>query len=107
MLRTAEAAGAAGLICLGDAVDPHDPAVLGASMGAVPLLHLVRTRLGTLQRWCAAHDVALVAADPRADARWDRAALPDRRVLLLYDLVRRARPQVSGGSPRTPSYDRR
>ena len=83
MLRTAEAAGAAGLICIGDALDPYHPSVVSASMGAVPLLTFARTRLGTLSRWARAHSVAVVAADPKAVPRWDRAELPERRILLL------------------------
>lgn len=45
IVRTAEAVGAAGIIFLGDATDPFDPAVVRASMGGIFGLRLVQTTL--------------------------------------------------------------
>ena len=43
ILRTSEAVGGAGLILLGDAADPYDPATVRATMGAVFSQRFVRT----------------------------------------------------------------
>lgn len=70
ILRTAEAAGAAGAIFLGSYCDPFDPAVVRASMGGIFHLSLVRTGHEQLKQWLHAGQVQLVGLSPRADRLW-------------------------------------
>ena len=51
ILRTCDAAGAAGIILLGATADPHDPEAVRGSMGAVFSKQVVRTSLEGLVRW--------------------------------------------------------
>lgn len=88
LLRTAEAVGAAGLIALDDALDPHDPAVVRASMGGVFRLRLVRGHPALLARWVAGGAAVVAAVPPHIEARtrvqaYDELEWPSPRVLLL------------------------
>ncbi|MEC7522809.1 MAG: RNA methyltransferase [Myxococcota bacterium] len=64
LLRTARATGVDGLVLLGDAVDPFDPRVVRASMGAVFTLPVHRATLAGFGRW--ARDVTVVGASAEA-----------------------------------------
>ena len=74
ILRTAEACGVSGLIFVGDACDPFDPAVVRASMGGVFHLQLLRTRPRELGFWLAQHEVQTIGLSPNASRPWH--ALP-------------------------------
>ncbi len=50
-LRTAAAVGARGLILLGDAIDPYDPRIARATMGAMFHLRMTRTTPDAFDRW--------------------------------------------------------
>ena len=50
-IRSAAAFGAGGVVFLGDAIDPFDPGVVRATMGALFMLPLVRATPRELQRW--------------------------------------------------------
>jgi TrmH family RNA methyltransferase len=65
MLRTAEAAGVSGVIFVGDGADPHDPACLRATMGALFPLKLVRCTLRDFVLWARQGGVCLVGSSPR------------------------------------------
>ena len=70
IIRTAEAAGASGIIFVGPRCDPFDPAVVRASMGSLSHLPLVRTTHHELARWATAHDVLLTGLSPEAERLW-------------------------------------
>ena len=87
IIRTADAAGAAGVILLGASTDPFDPAAVKASMGAVfgvPIAAAGSTE--ELLAWCRAHGIAVaVTSGSEATAYgtfWD-TALPSPLVILL------------------------
>lgn len=83
ILRTAEATGAAGLILLGDSVDPYDPATVRASMGALFGQRLVRTTLDAFLQWKAAQGGWLVGTAPTAPADYHAVVYPAPTVLLM------------------------
>ncbi|HEY3082539.1 MAG TPA: RNA methyltransferase [Chloroflexota bacterium] len=83
VLRTAEAVGAAGLILLEQTADPHDPAAVRASMGALFAQRLVRTRFAELSVWAMRHGAALIGSSPSAGLDYRAATYPRRLVLLL------------------------
>lgn len=64
LLRTSAAAGGAGVILVGGAVDPYDPLVVRASMGALFAQRFVRTGVAQLASWIRRHRLQLVGASP-------------------------------------------
>ena len=70
VLRTAEAAGVAGVIFLDHACDPYNLPVVRASMGGIFQLQLVRATHVHLRRWASASGVTLVALTPHGDDLW-------------------------------------
>lgn len=82
MIRTAEAAGASGVIVLDPRTDPFDPGVLRSSMGSVVSTPLVRASLPALRTWAEQHDIRLVATSPAGQQLYS-AELPPRAVILL------------------------
>jgi TrmH family RNA methyltransferase len=84
IIRTADAAGAAGVILIGASTDPYDPAAVKASMGAlfsVPVA--TAATAGEFVRWCRDRGVAVaVASGQGSGAIWD-VALPAPVAILL------------------------
>jgi len=72
ILRTADAAGVAGLVLLGDATDPYAPGVIRASMGSIFGQRLIAVRNATdLVDWARDQEVQLVAASGgAAEPHW-------------------------------------
>jgi TrmH family RNA methyltransferase len=83
ILRTADAAGCAGVILLGHTADPYDPVAVRASMGAVFALPLVRTDFPALLAWCARTGVPLVGTSPLAPVDYRAARYRPPVVLLM------------------------
>ncbi len=83
-VRTASAAGAAGVILLGPSADPHDPVAVKASMGAlftVPVVAAVQP--DEFLDWAAASGVTVVATSAGESVSYGRAVLPLPLALLL------------------------
>jgi TrmH family RNA methyltransferase len=83
LIRTAEAVGAAGLLLLGRDIDPFDPHVVRASMGALFGLRLVRTGPGQLRHWIRRHHCRVIAASPQADRDFHRVFYRRPLVVML------------------------
>ena len=84
IIRTADAAGAGGIILLGETTDPFAPAAVKASMGslfAVPIAHLANPE--QFFAWATAHNVAIVTTSARATTPHWSAAYPRPLALLL------------------------
>lgn len=64
IIRTAEAAGAAGIIALGANANPYEPAAVRATMGSLFSQKLVRCSARELTDWARKYDVALVGSSP-------------------------------------------
>lgn len=72
MLRTADAVGADAMIAIGDGVDPFNPNVLRASIGALFAVPLAVTSLPPLSSWLNENGLTVVAASPDGQvAYWD------------------------------------
>jgi TrmH family RNA methyltransferase len=65
ILRSATAAGAAGVIQLGGGCDPYAPESVRASMGTIFAQRLVRAELSEFEVWCRARGLSVIAAEPR------------------------------------------
>jgi TrmH family RNA methyltransferase len=83
LLRTMDAVGGAGLILLGDAVDPYAPDVIRATMGALFTQRFVRTNETEFARWRARHGVTLIGTSPRAADDYTALYYPERLVLWM------------------------
>ncbi|MEW5848369.1 MAG: RNA methyltransferase [Myxococcota bacterium] len=83
VLRTAEAAGAAGTIMLAHPVDPFDPDVVRASMGGIFNLQLVRTSPARLARWAREHGCVVVGTAPAGEVLYSDAPVDAPLVLVL------------------------
>jgi len=88
LLRTAEAAGAAGVIFLGDLTDPFDPLVVGASKGGIFRLRLVRTTEAAFAAWVAREDCRVIGTSPGATVAHTDIEL-DRPLVALFGEERR------------------
>ncbi len=103
IIRTASAAGAAGVILVGQAADPYDPAAVKASMGAVfsvPVAHAATA--DEFFAWAAGRGVSVTVTSARgATPLWDwRPPVPGAILLgsegagLPADLLARGRAHV-------------
>jgi RNA methyltransferase, TrmH family len=64
MIRTAEAAGVAGIFLLGGDCDPYDPGTVRATMGSLFSQTLIQCSLGEFINWVKSHRVTLIASSP-------------------------------------------
>ena len=89
MLRTAEAAGAAAVICVGPHADPFDPVCVRASMGSAANVRLCRTTAGSLAEWCGREVVDLLAMCPRGETDWRSVPRDGRPIAVAVGEERR------------------
>ncbi|MFN2587139.1 MAG: TrmH family RNA methyltransferase [Actinomycetota bacterium] len=83
IVRTADAAGAAGVVVAGESADAWHPAAVKASMGTVFSTPVVTASLDELLAWARDGGLPVVATSARGKAaHWD-AAFPERCVLLF------------------------
>jgi RNA methyltransferase, TrmH family len=88
ILRTADAAGAAGIMLLGEGTDPYHPSAVRASMGAVFACRLVSATPAELFRWAARTGCTLIGAS--GDGAIDYRAVAYRPPLVLLMGTERA-----------------
>jgi RNA methyltransferase, TrmH family len=88
MIRTSEAAGAAGLILIGRTADPHDPAAVRATMGSLFSQKLVRTMPREFVAWSGRGRLMLVGASPQATHDY-RAVRYDKPLVILVGSEKR------------------
>jgi len=83
LIRTSAATGAAGFILLGDSIDPFDPVLVRATMGALFRQTIVRTSPDRLRRWVFRHKVQVVGASPDGIEDYDKVRYARPSVLVL------------------------
>ncbi|MFC4425367.1 TrmH family RNA methyltransferase [Deinococcus navajonensis] len=83
ILRTADAAGAAGVLVLGRGADPYGPNVIRSSQGSVFTLPVAVLEETAALDWLAAHGFTTVACTPDAPRSYWDADLGGRVALLL------------------------
>jgi TrmH family RNA methyltransferase len=83
ILRTADAAGLAGVVVCDGRTDPANPAVIRASLGTVFAVPLAVGTTAEAIRWCASHGRRVVAATPTGHILWHEAALAGNTAVLL------------------------
>lgn len=83
ILRTADAAGVAGVITSGDGTDPANPAAIRASLGTVFTVPLAVTTSAAAIDWCGRHGRRVIAAMPDGKLLWHRARLAGATAIVL------------------------
>jgi TrmH family RNA methyltransferase len=83
ILRTSDAVGGAGILLLGNAVDPYAPAAVRATMGALHTQRMVRTTVAAVERWKQRHHCVLIGTSPTAPTDYQRLAYHAPTVLLM------------------------
>jgi len=82
IIRTASAAGAAGVVLIGPSADPYDPAAVKASMGALFTVPVAAASATEFLRWAAGSGVRVVAASGHARLFcWDADLRPPMALL--------------------------
>jgi TrmH family RNA methyltransferase len=83
ILRTADAAGASGVMLLDHAADPYDPEALRASMGAIFSQRLVKADFAAFARWKSQHGYAVIGTSSAAPHDYRSVRYPSPLVLLM------------------------
>jgi RNA methyltransferase, TrmH family len=84
IIRTANAAGAAGVVLVGQTTDPFDPVAVKASMGALFSLPVAQAReAGEFFAWTADRGITVVTTSARATVSFWAASYPRPLALLL------------------------
>jgi len=83
ILRTGDAVGASGLILIGDAVDPYDPACVRATMGAIFAQRLVRLSPAEFAAWKRREGCHLVGTSPHGAQDYRAVVYPPQIVLFM------------------------
>jgi TrmH family RNA methyltransferase len=83
ILRTADAAGLAGVIACAARTDAANPAVIRASLGTVFSVPLAAATAVEAIRWAAATNRRVVAATPDADRAWHATQLSGNTLLVV------------------------
>jgi TrmH family RNA methyltransferase len=83
ILRTSDAVGAAGVILLGSAADPYDPAAARASMGALFTQQLARAQPAEFAAWVRRLQVPVIGASGAGADDYRAVAYPRPLVLLM------------------------
>jgi TrmH family RNA methyltransferase len=82
-MRTSKAVGAAGFIFVGDCIDPYDPNVVRATMGAIFSQRIVRTNAEQFRHWIKSHNLQVVGASPDGQLNYDQICYARPTILLL------------------------
>jgi len=83
ILRTADAAGLAGVIACDGRTDAANPAVIRASVGTVFSVPLAAASTAETIAWCRGHDRRVVAATPAGTRAWHEPRLAGDTALVV------------------------
>ena len=83
LIRTSEAVGGAGFIFVGKDINPFEPDVVRASMGAIFHQTFVRTDLNALRRWMRHHSCHGIGASPDGTIHLHQFNYPPSTLLFL------------------------
>ncbi len=85
ILRTSDAVGGAGVILLGERVDPYEPSCVRATMGSLFAQRFVRTTLAEFIRWKQRYRVQLIGTSPAGAVEYRAVRYRAPLVLLMGD----------------------
>lgn len=83
LIRTSSAIGAGGFILIGNQIDPFNPNVVRATMGAVFKQEIVRTDIKEFRRWVSKNKLHVVGATPSGSSDYHKIRYPSPTILIL------------------------
>ena len=83
LIRSCDAAGAAGVIFIGPSTDPFDPGCVRASMGSIFAVPLIRMSHGEFGQWARRYRVQIVGADSQGGTDYRFLCFRRPTVLLM------------------------
>jgi TrmH family RNA methyltransferase len=83
LIRTSAASGASGFIFLGDQIDPFDPKVVRATMGAMFKQRFIKTNTQELYNWINFYKLNVVGASPNGLVDYNQTAYVHPTILML------------------------
>jgi RNA methyltransferase, TrmH family len=83
LFRTSAAVGGGGFILIGDAIDPFEPSVVRASMGAIFRQKIIRANLKQFQNWVKTNKLQVVGASPDGAVDYHKAVYQSPTILML------------------------
>ncbi|MEM8827941.1 MAG: RNA methyltransferase [Cyanobacteria bacterium P01_G01_bin.19] len=83
LIRSSEAIGGGGFILIGRSIDPYDPGVIRATMGALFHQKLIRTTYSSLAHWVRRHKCDVVGASPAGKINFHRFKYARSTILFL------------------------
>jgi RNA methyltransferase, TrmH family len=83
LIRTSAAVGAAGFILVGNSIDPFDPNVVRATMGAIFKQSIVRTTDEQFRCWIQSHNLQVIGASPNGLVDYDQISYTPPTILIL------------------------
>lgn len=83
LIRTSAAVGAGGFILLGDSIDPFDPNVVRATMGAIFRQNFFRCEAKQFQNWVKSHKLKVVGTSPGGSIDYDKVCYSSPTILML------------------------
>ncbi|MBI1187621.1 MAG: RNA methyltransferase [Alphaproteobacteria bacterium] len=83
ILRTCDAAGAAGVALIGQSCDPFSVECVRATMGSIFAVPVARADFSELEQWRRGAGFTMLAASLRADQRHDAAPIGARTLILM------------------------
>lgn len=83
LIRSAEGVGASGFLLLSDRIDPYDPAVLRASVGAFFHQPFLKVSPKELQAWVTQNQALVLGADPDVERPYYGLEKTDKPIILM------------------------
>lgn len=83
LVRTSAAIGAGGFILVGDDIDPFDPNVIRATMGAIFKQTIVRAKAEEFIKWTKSHKLQMVGASPGGSVDYHKVCYTSPTILML------------------------
>ncbi|MDJ0534450.1 MAG: RNA methyltransferase [Xenococcaceae cyanobacterium MO_207.B15] len=83
LIRTSEAIGGGGFILIGGNIDPYDPSVIRATMGALFNQKFIRTSYSSLHHWIRRHSCGVVGASVEGKVDFHHFKYPRSTLLFL------------------------
>jgi TrmH family RNA methyltransferase len=83
LIRTSAATGAGGFIFIGEQIDPFDPSVVRATMGALFKQKIARARAEQFHEWVKSRKLQVIGASPNGSINYDEVCYTPPTVLLL------------------------
>lgn len=83
LLRTSAAAGSSGFIFIGNSIDPFDPNVVRATMGAIFKQTIIKASAEELRKWINFHKLTVVGAAANGDIDYNQISYAHPTIIML------------------------